>query len=110
MPGQHNIYSSIREQRPDLIHATRLPLCPYVVDGVMEIGDGTDGGIGSQILHEPVVLRSTWRGLVILAGGIQVDEMPAGCVETVVMRNVVPIIKIVGCLKPLVLVISNRGI
>src|SRR4026209_2223931 len=82
---------------------------------MVEIDDRTSGRIGFQILDEPVILLCSRCGLVVLAGRIQVNEMPASRVEAIVMVNIFPIVKVARCIilsapYMLVFMIANRGV
>src|SRR5215208_1531839 len=98
------------KKSPDLIHARCLTLSAYVKYWMMKISNAANRSTGIQVLHQPIILRRSRRSLVELAGRVQVDHMPASHIKTIIMRHIVPVIKVPGRLISLIFVVPNSRI
>src|SRR5207249_3728753 len=79
-----------------------------VVERVVVEGHGALAGVGRQVLGQPVVLGGAGVELPVLGVGVEADEVPAGGVEAVVVRDVVPVVEVPWGLPILILVVSER--
>src|SRR5215207_3093521 len=62
----------------------------------MEISDHTSRSRRFKVLDQPLILITAGESLVVLRRRIKIDKVPAGRVEAIVMRDIVPIIEVPG--------------
>ena len=105
--GEHEVDAALDQPAPDGVERRRIALRADAEHGMVEVGDRAGGGVGVEVVDQPLVLGGGGGGLFELAGRVEGDKVPAAGVVAVVVRDVVPVGEVAGGGAVLVLVVAD---
>src|SRR6476646_954059 len=111
MSVQHQINTILSQKRPDRIHILRIIHRSHKIDRVMIKRNRTDIGMSCKISSQPLILRRIYLTASHLhAVAVEGNDVPSGRVKTIVVGNVIPIIKIADsrCVSRIFVIPNDR--